>query len=137
MIIKWSDKQPAHRHIKRMAQLFAFFVRFGRITHLFVKYILEPLVKKKETKYNSWFRQILIFIGGSNLRPSDYPGAIPLTNELVDYFRRITQTKKLGKPVIWVDWCFSTELLKAFDVVIYACFCDPQENIHAGKGPGI
>jgi len=121
LIIKWSDKQPAHRHIKRMAQFLAFLARFGRITHLLIKYILEPLVKKEETKYNSWIRQILIFIGGSCLKPSDYPGAIPLTNELVDYFRRITQTKKLGKPVIWVDWCFSTELLKAFDVVIYAC----------------
>ena len=94
MIIKWSDKQPAHRHIKRMAQFLAFLARFGRITHLLIKYILEPLVKKEETKYNSWIRQILIFIGGSCLKPSDYPAAIPLTNALVDYFRRVTQYKK-------------------------------------------
>ena len=121
MIIKWSDKQPAHRHIKRMIQLIGILVRFGRITHLFLKYILEPLLKKKETKYNSWLRQIIVFIGGSNLKPEDYPAAIPLTYELGDYFRRITQSKKLGKPVIWVDWCFSTELLRAFDVVTYVC----------------
>lgn len=121
MIIKWSDKQPAHRHAKRMAQLIGFLIRFGIITHLLAKYILEPMIGKKETKYNSWLRQMLVLIGGSCLKPSDYPAAIPVTNALIDYFRRVIQHKKSGKPVIWVDWCFSTELLKGFDALIYTC----------------
>ncbi|MBN1365643.1 MAG: 2-hydroxyacyl-CoA dehydratase [Syntrophaceae bacterium] len=118
---KMARKHPVHRHAKRMTQLIRVAIKFGMITHLFIKYILEPLVKKEETKYNSWFRQILFFAGGSCLKPSDRRALIPLTSGFVNYFRRIVQSEKLGKPIIWVDWCFSSELLKAFDVVAYAC----------------
>ena len=94
MEIKYYRKYPIHRHTIRMLTLLKFVLKFGKITHSIIKYILEPLLKRKETGYNSWIRQVLIFFGGSSVMPEYFPAFKSQLIPWIDYFNQVVKSEK-------------------------------------------
>jgi benzoyl-CoA reductase subunit B len=105
------------KYAKRFFQLGLFFSKFGWLSSLAAKFIVRPILFNKENKYNSLVRQAFCFAGGSSIPPEEFKALVCQMPALIKYATDVIETDRTNKPVVWVDWCFSHEILRAFDVV--------------------
>ena len=87
------------------------------LTSFFARYIIHPLIFKKETKYNKLVRSAFLWAGGGLISTSDYKAQRGGIKVLLDYLGgHVKPIKKKTKPVVYLGWCVSPEFLRAFDV---------------------
>ena len=79
--------------------------------------LTRPLYVKKENFFNHKFRYAGLILGGGllpseEIRPYRYG-----TKAFVDNMENVMKANESGKPVVWVEWILSSEIVNAFDAV--------------------
>ncbi|MFC1851797.1 2-hydroxyacyl-CoA dehydratase subunit D [candidate division CSSED10-310 bacterium] len=113
------QKFEIYSHARRLMRINYLLSRFPRLLAFLRRYIGEPLLLNKETKFNSYIRGAFTITGGATPRPEDYRAMRFQLKPMIAYLDAIVRSEELGKPVVWAEWCFSHEILRAFPVLIY------------------
>jgi len=77
--------------------------------------LTRPLYVKRETFFNHKFRYAFLILGGGILPPEEIKAYHYGAKAFVDNMKNALKANENGKPVVWVEWILSSEIVNAFD----------------------
>lgn len=79
--------------------------------------LARPLYVEKETFLNRLVRWSFLVIGGGTLPPEDLGAFRYGLKAFYDNIENASKAAETGRPVVWVEWVLSSEIINAFDAV--------------------
>jgi benzoyl-CoA reductase subunit B len=101
-----------------LIRFYYYFITFvPSLTALAARYIIHPLIFKKETIFNKRLRSAFLWVGGGLISARDYKAQRGGMRVMLDYLEGHIKplNKKNKKPVVYLGWCVSPEFMRAFD----------------------
>lgn len=77
----------------------------------------RPLYVDRETFFNRKFRFAFLILGGGILPPEEIRPYRLGAKAFVDNMENVIKAEQSGKPVVWVEWILSSEIVNAFDAI--------------------
>jgi len=79
--------------------------------------LARPLYVRRETFFNRKFRYAALILGGGILPPEEIAAYHYGAKAFVDNMKGALKANELGRPVVWVEWIISSEIVNAFDAL--------------------
>jgi benzoyl-CoA reductase subunit B len=79
--------------------------------------LTRPLYVKEENFFNHKFRYAFLILGAGILPPEEIRSYRLGAKAFVDNMENVLKAKESGKPVVWVEWILSSEIVNAFDAI--------------------
>ncbi len=100
-------------------KILVFLLRFPRFMYFITRYIVRPLMPKKETKAVSAPRHSFSMIGGGVVRHEDFKAMRYIYLDYLEHIGDLLKADKDDRPVVWAEFNLSNELLRVFEVIMY------------------
>jgi benzoyl-CoA reductase subunit B len=81
--------------------------------------LTRPLYVQRETFFNHKFRYAGLILGGGLLPVEEIRPYRHGVKAFVDNMENVLKANEIGKPVVWVEWILSSEIVGAFDAVAF------------------
>jgi len=98
--------------------LLYFMLIFPRFTYIMMK-IFRPFYVNKQNFLNKTWRYGLLTFGGGLTPPAEMQAMRYGAKALRDNMKEAIKAEKKGKPLVWVEWILTAEILEAFDVASF------------------
>lgn len=79
--------------------------------------ITRPLYVNKENFFNRKFRYAFLILGGGLLPPVEIRPYRYGVKVFFENMEGVMKANEIGKPVVWVEWILSSEIVNAFDAI--------------------
>jgi benzoyl-CoA reductase/2-hydroxyglutaryl-CoA dehydratase subunit BcrC/BadD/HgdB len=91
---------------------------FPRLAFLGLK-LARPLYVNRENALNRTFRYGMLTMGAGLLPPGEFKAYMHGIRAMVDNFAQAMNARKEGRPLVWVEWILSSEIVAAFDALAF------------------
>ena len=112
-------KLEVWKYQKVRLKLLIFLLRFPRLMYFLTRFIIRPLMPKKESRAFSAYRHSFSMIGGGVIRPEDFKAMRYVYLDYLDHMNALLNAEEDPRPVVWAEFNLSNELLRVFDVIMY------------------